>query len=237
MRADSVFAAEDVAVVRAGPAVDYLIGLAAQPAPGGPRRPAHGQPKRPLSLNRKSNASLAWMDYAAARGIGSGGSSRRPEFSAQGRNPRFVVTSLRVRHRRSTTTSIAFAARWKTGSRNSSSGCLAIGLPAIRGGPTSSASSFPPPPMCDGTIRRVGLRGPHWHRQSDDPAQTAEDRRGHCAQHPPHPTLLQQRLSSSGTLRRVCVSAQFGLNQNRALSPACPLEGVRVSVLGAHENR
>jgi hypothetical protein len=151
LRAGSGFAREEIMAWAEANGVDYLLGLA-----------------RNARLVDRIYIELAWAEAAAQR---SGRPERRfadfrwttrdswsrrrrvvakaewmPGRGEAGANPRFVVTSLkpaRSLRGRSTRSSIAPAATWRTGSRSASSICSPIAPARRRCAPTSCACGSP----------------------------------------------------------------------------------------------
>jgi hypothetical protein len=94
MRADSGFCRWKMLrwCDRAG--VDYLIGLARNPRLEALGAPLMAQAAAAFAVEPQKQRFFAWIDYAAATWERERRVIAKAEFSAQGKNPRFVVTSL-----------------------------------------------------------------------------------------------------------------------------------------------
>ena len=152
LRADFGFARDELMGWCEDNGVDYVFGLARNPrllaeinealAAAEAEHAATGQPARQFD-----DFTYATLDsWSRERRV-----VAKAEHLAKGANPRFVVTSLppsAIDARASTSRSTAPGARWKTGSRSSSSTCSPIVRQRRRCGPISSGSGSPRSPTC-----------------------------------------------------------------------------------------
>jgi hypothetical protein len=74
--------------------VDYIIGLARNPRLEALGAPLMAQAEAAFAVEPHKQRIFAWLDYAASTWDRERRVIAKAEFSAQGRNPRFVVTSL-----------------------------------------------------------------------------------------------------------------------------------------------
>jgi hypothetical protein len=74
--------------------VDYIIGLARNPRLEALGQPLMAQAQAAFAIEPKKQRLFAWIDYAAKTWDCERRVIAKAEFSAQGTNPRFVVTSL-----------------------------------------------------------------------------------------------------------------------------------------------
>jgi hypothetical protein len=94
MRADSGFCRWKMLQWCDGAGVDYIIGLARNPRLEALGAPLMAQAEAAFAAAPQKQRLFAWLDYAADTWDRQRRVIAKAEFSAQGKNPRFVVTSL-----------------------------------------------------------------------------------------------------------------------------------------------
>ncbi len=186
--------------------VDYIIGLARNPRLEKLGAPLMAQAEAAFAAEPSKQRLFAWVDYAADSWDRPRRVIAKAEFGEQGKNPRFVVTSLEGEAQ--ALYDEVYCARGEMENRIKEQ---QLGLFSDRTSCHSwwanqfrvilSAAAY----VLMETIRRVGLRGRNWRGRKWEPSPPpAEDRHGHCPQHAAHPLFFSSAYPHQELFAKVC---------------------------------